>query len=237
MWKTILNVFFPKYCVECKVVGNYICDACFARISFATTPICPVCQKSSITGSTHNKCKKTHSIDGLISAVVYGRVIKRLIYRYKYKPYVSDLTSIIGTLMSESLVQNETFFHLLKNECVMTPVPLYPGKLKKRGYNHASLLCSYVAQYFSIPFQDSIISRVKNTSPQFKLSRSARAQNVKNAFVVQNTQRDFIQGKRILVVDDVATSCSTLKEIAHVLKRAGAKEVWGVTFARENNRW
>ncbi len=234
MWKTLVNLIFPKYCVACHRVGNYICDACFSYIRFDPTPICPVCNKHSIEGATHPKCQTSYSIDGLVSAVVYAGVIKRLVYQYKYAPYVSDLKDDIGKLMCESLEQNEIFHMVLNDNPLLVPVPLHQRRLSARGYNHALLLCSYVAQYFELKTVDDLIVRNRATKPQFKLSKKQRYSNVKNAFSVTEKQHIAIAGKTIVLVDDVATTCSTLSEVAKVLKRQGAKEVWGVVFARED---
>jgi ComF family protein len=146
---------------------------------------------------------------------------------------VSDLRDEIGQLMCESLEQHELFHLLLNKAPVFTPVPLHRRRLKKRGYNHASLLCSYVAQYFEQEMIDEVIIRTRNTKPQFKLSKSERSTNVQDAFKIDEKMRGKIVGKTVVVMDDVATTCSTLREIAKVLKRNGAKEVWGVVFARE----
>ncbi len=233
MWKIVADILFPKYCVQCKKIGNYICDNCFSYIRFTTATICPVCQKPSIEGATHPKCRTSHNIDGLVSAVVYTGVIRRLIYQFKYSPYVSSLTEVVGSLMCESLEQNETFFNLLQRNCIFTPVSLHSARLKKRGYNHAELLCSYVAQYFNQKYHESHVIRIKNTKPQFRLSRRDRFSNVKNAFAINEKYKHGVKGKTVVVVDDLATTCSTLAEIAKILKRNGATEVWGVVFARE----
>jgi ComF family protein len=138
--------------------------------------------------------------------------------------------------MCESLGQNETFYAVLKKSPLFLPVPLHRGRLQKRGYNHASLLCSYVAQYFMCTMNEKIIIRIRDTKPQFKLSKSQRSSNVQNAFIVNEKNKDKVAGKTIVVVDDVATTCSTLREISKILKRNGAKEVWGVVFAREEQK-
>lgn len=233
MWKTLMSLIFPRYCVSCRRVGNYICDTCFSYIRFDPTPICPKCNKHSIEGATHPRCRTSYSIDGLVSAVVYAGVIKRLVYRYKYAPYVSDLRNDMGQLMCESLEQNEIFHTILKDNPLFIPVPLHRRRLSKRGYNHASLLCSYVAQYFKQENKEDLVIRTRNTKPQFKLSKNERYSNVKNAFLIPESQRKIIAGRIVVIVDDVATTCSTLGEIAKILKRSGAKEVWGVVFARE----
>jgi competence protein ComFC len=137
-------------------------------------------------------------------------------------------------LCVESFEQNELFQSLQKKDLLYLPVPLSRQKYKKRGYNHASLLCSYVAQYFNKDYKSDLILRVKDTQPQYKLSKTQRSLNVKNAFKINDKHKEKIKGQVIVIVDDVATTCSTLREISKILKRNGAKEVWGVVFARDD---
>ncbi|HRN96050.1 MAG TPA: phosphoribosyltransferase family protein, partial [Candidatus Levybacteria bacterium] len=176
------------------------------------------------------------SIDGLVSAVVSSRVIKRLIHQYKHAPYVSDLRDEIGQLMCESLEHNELFYAILKKSPIFISVPLYRGRLQKRGYNHASLLCSYVAQYFKQKMMHNVIIQIRDTKPQYMLAKSEHSTNVYNAFELNESMKKEITGKTVVVVDDVVNTCSTLREISKVLKCHGAKEVWGVVFARKETR-
>lgn len=234
MLETILDMIFPKRCVGCRKVGDFICSNCFASISFHVRTICPMCNAPSLTGRTHDKCKRNYGMDGLIPCVVYAGIIKKLAYQYKYKPYLSSLTKTIGELMVESLSENEIFFNVINKNTIITSVPLSSKRLKKRGYNHASLLGSHVAQYFTLKFDDSVLLRVRDTKPQFSLSRAERFSNVRDAFDISKKWKNNLKEKNIVLIDDIATSCSTLRECAKVLKKAGAQEVWGVVSAREN---
>src|SRR5579859_6509560 len=86
-----LDLLFPKRCVACKKRGEYVCANCFSRISFAVSPRCLMCEKPSIDGLTHPVCKTSYSIDGCFSAVTYNGIIKKILYTFKYSPYLSDL--------------------------------------------------------------------------------------------------------------------------------------------------
>ena len=233
MWKTMLNIIFPPHCVQCKKIGNYICDSCFSTISFTSILICPICNKGSLKGATHLKCKKVYSIDGLISAVNYTRVIRRLISQYKENPYVSDLKEQIGRLMCESFEHNEMFFQLLQKNPIIIPVPLYRSTLHKRGYNHSSLLCSYVAQYFSVNMNDNLLIQAKDVKYVAKNKKYDHSSQYKDMYKIKEDLKNEIKGKTILVVDDIAVTCSTLRQIASILKMNGAKEVWGVVFSKK----
>ncbi|KKR16586.1 MAG: hypothetical protein UT44_C0013G0001, partial [Candidatus Levybacteria bacterium GW2011_GWA1_39_32] len=100
----ILDLFFPKRCVNCKKVGDYICPDCFSRLSFDTEDICPECSRPAISGITHPKCKKKYSLEGTFTAVVFNKTAKKLLYQFKYRPYLTDLKVTLTDLMHESLI-------------------------------------------------------------------------------------------------------------------------------------
>lgn len=229
----ILDFLFPKRCVGCKKLGSYVCSVCFSSIFFNVTSICPVCNKNSITGATHSFCRRRYTLDGLTCGVVYKGIVRKLVYQYKYKPFLSDLKKIISKLMHESLIQNELFYHVVSRQPVVIAVPIHRRRERNRGYNHADLLAKIVAGNFGLEYQKDMLVRIKDTKPQYKLSREKRLENVKGAFIL-NKKYQTIPNGIFLLIDDVATSCSTLNECARVLKRSGAKFVWAVTFARES---
>jgi ComF family protein len=110
------------------------------------------------------------------------------------------------------------------------PIPLSSKRYRERGYNHAEVIASYVAKYFKLVMNSKLLIRVKDTKPQYKLSRKERFENIRGAF---DTIREKKIPRSIVLIDDVATTFSTLQEAAMVLKQSGVKKVLGVTFARE----
>ena len=183
--------------------------------------------------TVHPRCKKSYGLDGVSSSVVYKGVVKKLLYAFKYKPFLADLKNIISDIAYEGFLHNESLYYVAQYNPLVTCVPLYAKKLKLRGYNHAALLAYMFAQKFELEFLDKILIRAKDTKPQFKLSKENRLGNIKDAFIINRSLKQFIAGKKIFLVDDVATTFSTLSECAKVLKQNGASFVWGVTFARE----
>lgn len=231
MFSTLKDLLFPKRCVGCGLFGSFLCDNCFSSISFETVSVCPICNRNSITGATHKKCATRYSLDGLSSGVVYKGVIKKLVYQFKYSPYLSSLKEIIGALLYESVIQNEIAYKKLSSSTLLIPVPLYKAKIRKRGYNHAALIAEELSKQIPVPIYEKALVRKKETKPQFSLSRVARYENVKDAFEAQNNKK--VAGENIILIDDLATSCATLNACANVLKRNGVKNVWAITFARE----
>ena len=228
---SLLDFIFPKKCVNCKRFGDFLCADCFAKVRYNESSQCPSCLKASIDGFTHRECKTEYSIDGVISAVVYSSVARKLIRQFKYKPHVSKLSETIGEIMNEGLAQNEGFYNFVEQfEPVIIPIPLSLRRLRERGYNHAEIIASHVAKYFHLAISNKLLVRVKDTKPQYKLNKCERLENVQGAFGIAKNAKI---PKSVILVDDVATTFATLKEAAKVLKQRGSKRVLGLTFARE----
>jgi ComF family protein len=170
------------------------------------------------------------SIDGVFTSVVYAGIVKRLIYQFKFQPYLRDVRSSIDELFAEGLIQNETFFTIKKKDAYVVPIPLFPAKERKRGYNHAALLAQELVRHFNLPVVPSLL-RQRQTLPQYGLTQLERRTNIKDAFTLSTKGKENVVGKTIFLVDDIVTSGATMQEAAKVFKKAGAKEVWGLAFA------
>lgn len=233
---SILDFIFPKRCVNCKKQGSYLCENCFIFLSFDVKSLCLICNKASYNGLTHPVCKSRYAIDGCFSALAYNRTVQKLIYNFKYKPYLTDLKSVLSDLFIDSIIQNENFNKEIKNlptslGWVFVPIPLFSSKFRKRGYNQAEILAKELSKRFNLPFQD-ILKKEKNTISQVGLSNIDRKLNVKDAFKLEASGYR-LKARSIFLVDDVVTTGSTLKEAANVLKRNGVKRVIGLTLARD----
>jgi len=112
---------------------------------------------------------------------------------------------------------------------LIVPVPLSEKRLKERGFNQADILAKPLSWKTEIPYQNSCIHRVKETSSQVGLTLKDRINNVTNAFEADPT---YMKSKTILVIDDVATTGSTINACAQSLIQAGARRVYALTLAR-----
>lgn len=228
---SLLDFLFPKYCVQCKKFGSYLCPTCFSYVTFAETGFCTVCQRAAIGGLTHPVCKKTLTVDGVFSSLIYTGVVKKLVYQFKYKPYLTGLKPLLSDFFYEGMIQKEPFYHLLSKQVIFVPVPLHASKLRKRGYNQASLLAKGLAQKLDIRVWESL-ERIRNTKTQVGLSQKDRTENIQGAFrLAKGYETKVTEVTDVCLVDDVVTSGATLKEAAKVLKKAGVAKVWGITLA------
>lgn len=232
----ILDFIFPKRCVICKKNGSYLCESCFVKLSFDVKSLCLICNKPSYNGLTHPNCKTKYSIDGCFSALTYNKSVQKLIFSFKYKPYLLDLKTILSDLFYESIIQNENFIRQIANgKWLMVPIPLSSSKFRKRGYNQSEILAYELGKKLDIQAQNLLV-RVRDTKTQVGLANLQRKENIKDAFIIKkypSASSGFRKNCSILLVDDVVTTGSTLKEAARVLKRNGSKRVIGLTLARD----
>jgi len=198
---------FSQILRECRKVGDYACPNCFSFISFDVSMICLVCNRPSIDGLTHPGCKGKYTIDGAFCAVSYKGIIKKLIYNFKYKPYIADLKKFLTELFYESIIQQEIFQKVLKFSPVLVPILLSPKRLRKKRYNHAKLLAEGLSQNLNLKLSD-ILQRTRETKSQFGLKLKERKENVKDVFVL-NTKYSILNAN-VFLVDDILTTGSTL---------------------------
>ncbi|MBA3723959.1 MAG: ComF family protein [Candidatus Levybacteria bacterium] len=228
---SLFDFIFPKQCVQCKKLGTYICPRCFSYISFTDAMVCVICQRQAMGGITHPVCGTRYSIDGVFPSLVYKGIVKKLVYTFKYPPYLTSLQDTLSELFYEGIIQKEYFYPLTATPSIIIPIPLHVKKFRKRGYNQAQLLAEGISKRFGYPLIDALI-RVRETQTQVGLSKELRQKNIKDAFALRSELLDQIANvPQVFLVDDVVTSGSTLREAAKLLKRAGVKKVWGLTLA------
>ena len=227
----LIDLLFPTYCVICQRWGEYLCARCFAKLSFDVKHLCCVCNKPSVDGLTHPVCQTRYSLDGVFCALSYKHIINSLLYQFKYEPYLSHMAGFLTTLMYESLIQKEIVGEMLsRGEGVLIPIPLHRKRERTRGYNQSRLLAQKLGELVHMPVSNCLI-RQKNTKAQFGLSPAERKSNMRDAFVLTSD----IEKSIVFLVDDVLTTGSTLMEAARVLKHNGARRVYGLCLAREQN--
>lgn len=172
-----------------------------------------------------------YAIDGTFPSIVYKGVVKKLVYSFKYPPYLTSLEPYLSDLMYEGLVQKEAFYNVTNKRSILLPIPLHTKKFRKRGYNQSMLLALSLGKRLEIPVMNCL-QRTKETKTQVGFSKEERLRNIKGAFAVnKKCTKEIGEYEQVFLVDDVVTSGATLKEAAHVLKKAGVQSVYGITLA------
>ena len=209
----LLDLFFPKFCFSCQREGEYLCLDCQATLEIS---------------GIHQK-EKLSNLNDLYFATDYQKpLVKNLIQRFKYEPFIKELAKPLTSLIIEhfQLLDQKPDF----SDFVLIPVPLEKKKLKWRGFNQAEEIGKELSKFFRISLLNNVLAKIKETPAQVDLSEEERKENIRNAFSIKNGGQ--ILGRKILLVDDIYTTGSTLTECAKVLKEAGAKEIIGIVIAR-----
>ncbi|APV45469.1 comF family protein [Dehalogenimonas formicexedens] len=217
----LLDVFFPKYCLGCGREGDYLCQRCRAGLPYQEPPYCPCCGKSL---DHHPDCDLlSQELKQLNSVFRFEGVIKKAVHQLKYNN-LRDIAPTLGALMADFLKNNEIIGDAL------VPVPLHKSRLRERGYNQAQLLALSIHKLTGLPVFLEALRKIKPTPPQADSSSvEARRLAVVGAFGCYNN----FTGRRVILIDDVATSGATLSSCAETLAEAGAKEIRALTLARE----
>lgn len=224
----LLDLLFPKNCLECKRAGKYICSECLSKVVKAKL-MCPICKRWSIDGKTHSFCSKKFSLDGHYSFYKYEGIIRKAILALKYR-FASSLAEEIVNILNIS--------GLKIANAIIVPVPLHKKRENWRGFNQSAVLGKMLAEKNNWEYKDNLVLRLENTMPQAKLSKEERLRNISGKFAVNEDALNVIlsvaEGSRqtFVIFDDVWTTGATIGEIAKELKKAGAKEVWGMSVAR-----
>lgn len=228
----ILDLIFPRYCLGCNreadlnsnLQNSWFCKTCLSKIVKVRSQVCPQCHHLSLQGTYCPRCKKDKALKGIICTTYYEEgALKELVHNLKYNG-VTELVPLLGQMMIESLQDN-----LKYENYILTFTPLHFMRQATRGYNQAQLLAEYIGQSLGIEVQN-ILVKTRATKRQVELQGSSRRKNLSGVFRLK-TNVDIAK-KKIIIVDDITTTGSTLNECAKVLKSAGAKEVWGLVIAR-----
>jgi len=220
-----LSWIFPRRCLGCNEVNSYLCPDCVNRFVPLHELYCPYCRRPSMMGITHSRCKAHCDLDGLVSCYAYGGIMAKAITKFKYS-FVKDLTDTLVELFISSANQPV----LTKHSWTLIPVPLHPSRQNWRGFNQAELLAQGLAANWQQSVEKHLLFRQFAGKPQMTLSGEKRRNNLRKAFGIYP---DAKLPHSALLVDDVATTGSTLIACAKVLKNAGVKEVWGLTLAQK----
>jgi ComF family protein len=221
IWKAILDILFPAFCQGCGKESSLLCDDCINAMPLQEDQVCPYCYARGTEGAVCADCR-SGALDALLSASVYAEktLIAALIHALKYE-FVKDLAVPMSMPLAK-YVGDDRF-----KGYILCPVPLHKTRLKWRGFNQARLLALGTGARSGLEVRD-LLERKSFSVPQMELKKEERIKNVKGAFrcIVPNPP------PRILLVDDVATTLSTLEECAKALKEAGAEEVKAIVLAR-----
>lgn len=224
--ESFLNILYPRRCPLCHEIlkdqDSVICEKCRDTLHPIEEPRCFKCGKPVEEGEEYcpDCTKRKHYFDRGRGIFIYDERMRRSMVRYKYygcREY--------GDFYSRAMCLYGKKELALWKPDIIVPVPIHRAKERRRGFNQAAYLAERIGRYTGIPTDLTLIAKVQKTRSQKKLTALQRQENLKNAFRVQRS----VKGKKILVVDDVYTTGSTMDAMARCLKEKGASQVYFLT--------
>jgi ComF family protein len=227
-----LDIALPTLCVACRepVNGEGVCAECWAKLSFIAPPYCPRLGIPFV----YDPGPELLSMEAIANPPAYARaraavryddVARTLVHALKYQDR-TDLAPAMGRWMARAGQE------LLVDADVLVPVPLHWRRGWSRRYNQSGALARVIERQSGVKLAAQALARVRPTQQQVGLSRSQRASNVQGAFKVTPDRQSLIQGRRVVLIDDVLTSGATVDACARALLRAKAASVDVLVFAR-----
>jgi ComF family protein len=229
----LFQFLLPSQCHCCEKFLDEgqkgICSDCLAEIHWIEPPFCSVCGTPFVSKEVRShpcmSCLTKRKYFTMARALgAYHGFLQEAIHRWKYQGKVT-LTPFWGEWMTEGLYRYWDPKHL----DLLIPVPLHKERLRDRGFNQALLLVKELSHRTGIPYRKRLLQKIKPTLPQVNLSGTEREKGVRGSFQIVGTKD--LEGKTILLVDDVYTTGATVNECSKVLLAAGAERVDVFTLA------
>ena len=237
MLKDLLDGFsslvFPPHCYLChkhhrSISQDPLCSACAQMLLRNAPPFCLKCSRH-LRRPGHSLCPSCRHLEPAFdfawSALVFNDAVKELIHLFKYYQR-TRLRRYFGRLMADFISESELDIQQFDT---LTSIPLFPSKLRERGFNQSHLLAQEIARIFEIPYQAHLLKKARPTKNQADLSLKERWTNIEGAFKIRHPSS--VKNKNILIIDDLLTTGATAAQAARTLKRGGAATVGVLTLA------
>jgi ComF family protein len=232
LFTALKDLLFPPQFLGCKrrldsSTPPLFCSGCADDLAFIRSPYCLCCGIPFVSGVDHlcGICLTGHHTFDLARALLY------------YQPPVSDLIlslkfsgNLAGVASLQALITQAKLLDTFVEPEIILPVPLHAHRLRERGFNQALVVARGCLPKWKEKIETGVLLRRRQTTPQSLLSGKERRSNLKNVFSLADPNR--IAGMKVLLVDDVYTTGSTINECSRVLRKAGAKRIEVFTLAR-----
>ena len=231
---TLTDLLYPRTCPACgRAAGSelsHVCWNCVTDSVSIRSPFCRICGNPVDGIVEHEYCCSWCRVDRpwfdkARSALRYRASIQKAVRVFKYE-HGTFLSADLGKFLVACVQAHYSANHF----DAVTYVPLHSVQERERTYNQSRLLAKEVARTMNVQILHNCLRRVRRTVSQTGLNAAQRRENVDHAFMVEKA--DWLDGRRLLLVDDVMTTGATVNECARILRKGGAIEVHVVTLAR-----
>jgi ComF family protein len=211
----VLNLIYPPTCGICgKLNSNFLCKKCEKQLELQS--------KFEIEENQNiNYYFEEH-----LYIFEYQGIIRKIILDYKF----NDKSYLYKTIVN-FLLKNEKFFKIVESYDTIIPVPISKKRKKERGYNQSELIAREIARNLPIEYNNRCIFKIKNIVEQSKLNKEERQKNIQGVYELRNQK--LIQNKKILLIDDIYTTGSTVNECSKILGQAQPKKIGILTVAKD----
>lgn len=211
----LLGLFFPQVCSVCGKLNNKgLCIKCKNKI-----------EKLAIFQMTKENLKEGY-FQELIAIFPYEGIIRQLLLAYKFHE-----KSYMCVCFVNFILKNKKIFEKLQTYDTIIPVPISKKRMKERGYNQSLLIARKISRELNISLQANCLFKTRNSIEQSKLNKEQRKANIQNVYELQN--REILNNKKILLIDDIYTTGSTANECAKVLQQAKPDKIDVLVVAKD----
>lgn len=223
-WRNLEKLIFPPVCGICgKLNENYLCSRCNLEL-----------QKSSefqVDSYITESGFKRKYFDEHIYFFQYQGLIREQIINYKFNDAAYKYRGISNFILKNFILKDSKIFRIFNEYDVIIPVPISKKRLKERGYNQAELIAKEISKALNKELVKNCLIKEKNIVAQSSLNKDEREENIKGAYILNNSEK--LKNKGVLLIDDIYTTGSTANECCKIIEEAGTKKIAVMTIAKD----
>ena len=226
--KKLVDLVYPPRCPVCDDIlqpgRTLVCDICLKKVSFVTAPTCPKCGKPvEEQGELCFDCQNLeHVFDQGIGILLYDDVMRKSMHRFKDQGRIEYAGFYARCVWKAARIKLEKW-----NPQVIVPVPIHKMRRRERGYNQSEAIARELSKLSGLPVENGYVLRKHRTKAQKDLSPEERRLNLEHAFAPGPKK---IDRERILLLDDIYTTGSTMDGVGKILRQGGAREIYALSI-------
>lgn len=223
-WRSSLDILFPPICLNCRgnllsrgEKENLLCSTCFNGIKIYSNIVRPDPRFNLMAiGSYENSA------------------LRELLHYFKYNGFLAAKIPLEKLIVKWLDTNSSLVSSILDSSFCLVPIPLHKKRLRDRGFNQAEIISEILSRRLNLPLERNLLERIRDTKSQIKMSGvGEREENVKNSIrIKEGKASSLLQYQSVILVDDIYTSGSTMKEAAKALRQAGVKNITALVIAK-----